>query len=119
VDIERYRQKLIELEQQLTNRSQQEAERARAVGDERADPVDAGVVDDIKGNYLKLAQADSEVLVQVREALHRIDDGSFGKCAVDGKPIDEKRLESVPWAQYCVKHQEEREQQEGLRTPSL
>jgi DnaK suppressor protein len=119
LDIEHYRHKLIDLEQQLTDRSKQETEAARSTEDERADPVDRGVVDDLKDNYLKLAESDSEVLTQVRDALGRIDDGTFGRCAADGQPIDERRLEAVPWAQFCVKHQDEREQREGLRTPSL
>jgi DnaK suppressor protein len=119
LDIEHFRRKLIDLEQQLTDRSKQETETARRTEDERADPVDRGVVDDLKENYLKLAESDSDVLAQVRDALGRIDDGSFGRCAVDGEPIDERRLDAVPWAQFCVKHQEERERREGLKTPSL
>jgi DnaK suppressor protein len=119
LDIEHFRHKLIDLEQQLTDRSKQETETARSTEDERADPLDRGVVDDLKDNYLKLAESDSEVLTQVRDALGRIDTGNFGRCAADGQPIDERRLEAVPWAAYCVKHQDEREQREGLRTPSL
>jgi RNA polymerase-binding transcription factor DksA len=29
---------------------------------------------------------------------------------VDGRPIEEKRLKQVPWAVYCLKHQQELEQ---------
>jgi DnaK suppressor protein len=119
LDIEHFRHKLIDLEQQLIDRSKQETETARATEDERSDPMDRGVVDDLKDNYLKLAQSDSEVLSQVRDALGRLDDGTFGRCAADGQPIDERRLEAVPWTQFCVKHQGEREEREGLKTPSL
>ena len=46
---------------------------------------------------LDLAETDSAILAQVRAALARIADGTYGRCTVDGGPIDEKRLESVPW----------------------
>jgi DnaK suppressor protein len=55
----------------------------------------------------------------VRAALTRIDDGTYGKCVVDGEPIGAKRLESVPWTPYCLKHQAELEERENIRTPSL
>jgi RNA polymerase-binding transcription factor DksA len=39
------------------------------------------------------------VLKQVRDALVRVrvDNGTFGPCLVDGRPIEEKRLDDVPW----------------------
>ncbi len=32
-------------------------------------------------------------------------DGRYGRCLVDGGPIGTKRLDAVPWAPYCIKHQ--------------
>ncbi len=51
------------------------------------------------------------LLSEVRAALKRIDDGSYGSCVVDGEPIPEKRLEAIPWAARCVKHEAELERQ--------
>jgi len=36
--------------------------------------------------------------------------GSFGECAACGGDVEPKRLEAIPWARYCVKCQEAREQ---------
>jgi DnaK suppressor protein len=55
----------------------------------------------------------------VRVALRRIEAGTYGRCIVDGEPIDEKRLEALPWTPYCLKHQTELEERAGTRTPSL
>ena len=41
---------------------------------------------------------------EVKAALKRIDDGSFGKCEMDGKSIDPERLEANPAAARCVEH---------------
>ncbi|CAN5609799.1 hypothetical protein BH24ACT14_BH24ACT14_05560 [soil metagenome] len=44
-------------------------------------------------------------LAEVDAALQRIDEGTYGLCKVDGKPIPDERLEAVPATRYCVQHQ--------------
>ena len=56
---------------------------------------------------------------QVRAALRRIDNGTYGRCVVDGEPIDAKRHESVPWTPYGLKHELQFEERARIRTPSL
>ncbi len=78
---------------------------AREQGDEPAgDIADESVDDERREEQLNEAAADSALLNDVRGALTRIDNGTFGQCVVDGGPIEEKRLEAVPWTPYCVKH---------------
>jgi DnaK suppressor protein len=38
----------------------------------------------------------------VRRALAKLDEGTYGTCDVCGKPIPEGRLEALPWAVLCV-----------------
>ena len=45
-------------------------------------------------------------LSQVRSALDRLEEGTFGECLVCGSPIGEKRLEAVPWTPHCIACQE-------------
>lgn len=45
-------------------------------------------------------------LSQVRSALERLDDETFGECLQCGETIGEKRLEAVPWAPNCIDCQE-------------
>jgi DnaK suppressor protein len=49
---------------------------------------------------------ESNLLRNVRAALHRIDDGTFGVCGHCEEDISPKRLAAVPWAPYCIKCQE-------------
>lgn len=119
MDTEHYKRRLLELEQELVERLGREVESARETREDQADVGDLAHADELKGQYFTIAQTDSTTLAQVRAALARIDDGTFGRCVVDGEPIEEKRLEAVPWTPNCIKHQEEREQVDQLRTPSL
>ncbi len=45
-----------------------------------------------------------QTLREIDLALQRIADGSYGICAVCGKPIAKARLEVMPYARFCVKH---------------
>ena len=79
-------------------------------GERVRDWSDESVADEDSGLSLKQADRDTALIEQVRAALQRIENGSYGKCQVDGKPIEEKRLKEMPWAVYCLKHQQELEQ---------
>ena len=119
MSFEKYRQHLLELEKTLAGRT------GRSVADGRQgflesvhDLSDESVADEAASEKFSEAEADSAVLTQVRDALARIENGTFGTCVVDGDPIGEKRLEAIPWTRYCLKHEEARE---GARakTPTL
>jgi DnaK suppressor protein len=114
-----FKRRLLKLEQELAARLRSEVGTAREARDDQAESGDVARVDELKGEYFALAQSDSAILAQVRAALARIEDGTYGKCVVDGGPIDPRRLDSVPWTPYCLKHQAELEDREQLRTPSL
>ncbi len=45
-------------------------------------------------------------LSQVRSALDRIGEGTYGECLLCGNTIGEKRLEAVPWTPHCIACQE-------------
>jgi DnaK suppressor protein len=47
------------------------------------------------------------MLRQIRRALARIADGSYGVCLHCDEDISPKRIAAVPWAAYCIKCQEQ------------
>lgn len=49
-----------------------------------------------------LLQQSEERLIAIAEALHRLDEGTFGICTNCGEPIAEVRLEVRPYAPTCV-----------------
>ena len=119
MDLEDYKQRLLKLERDLVARLRHEVGTARDARDDQAETGDIAHVEEMKDEYFALAQSDSAILAQVHAALARIESGTYGSCEVDGGPIDERRLESVPWTPYCLKHQAELEERARIRTPSL
>jgi DnaK suppressor protein len=115
-----YKQRLLALEKVLSARTERKLDRARDHETPSvADVGDASVADETASEDFTEAELDSTLLTQVRDALRRIEDGTFGKCLVDGGPIDATRLQASPWAPYCLKHQRLLEAGARRATPTL
>jgi RNA polymerase-binding protein DksA len=54
---------------------------------------------------LMLASRESRTVSLIREALQKVDDGTYGDCEDCGKPVGAKRLEIIPYAQLCTRCQ--------------
>ena len=106
MDFSSYRQRLIELEARLSSHIRQDLDSGREqVIDTAADAGDTSVADESESEDYTDAELDATILQQVQAALRRIESGTYGRCLVDDAPIDPKRLDAVPWAPYCIKHQ--------------
>ncbi len=57
---------------------------------------------------LSLREHQERMLMQTREALKRIENGSYGICASCGKEITTERLEALPTAEMCKDCEDER-----------
>lgn len=99
--VQEYKQRLLDLERGLSHPISDEREHAREVLDAPHDTADDSVADEDESVDFAVAELDTTTLKQIRDALQRIDDGTFGRCVVDGEPIEPKRLEAVPWTPYA------------------
>jgi DnaK suppressor protein len=117
---DQYRTRLLAEERALSARIERAIARAREQRDETArDAGDASSADELEDETLTEADADRIVLTQVRDALRRIDDGTFGTCVIGGELIERERLDAIPWTPYCSRHEKLREVPEPERTPTL
>ncbi len=106
MDTQVYRRRLVDLEKKLTDRVGTNASRGREqTVDSAGDAADVSVTDEAESEDFTQAELNATVLQQVRDALHLIDAGTYGRCLVDGGAIETERLDAVPWAAYCIKHQ--------------
>lgn len=58
---------------------------------------------------LGLASNDRDAIIQINDALKRIDEGKFGSCQKCSKPIAKTRLKALPFTSFCLKCQQAQE----------
>ena len=78
------------------------------------DPADMAANAYTKELLMSMSTNDRQLLESIDAALERIEAGKYGKCVHCGQPIQEKRLEAVPWARHCLTCQDLNER--GLLT---
>ena len=70
------------------------------------DPADMAANAYTKELLMSMSTNDRQLLDSIDAALDRIEEGEYGKCVNCGEPIQEKRLEAVPWARHCIRCQD-------------
>ncbi len=63
---------------------------------------------------LRIRDRERKLIKKMREALERIDNGTFGICSC-GKEISEKRLMARPVTTLCIDCKKKQEEEEKLR----
>ena len=79
------------------------------------DSIDLAFEDSERDFNIRMKDRDRRLILKVREALARIDDGSFGVCVVCGDEISEKRLIARPVTTHCIDCKTEAEMAERRR----
>ena len=117
LDLQQIRERLLakqkELQGDVSNLTQSEdrdedpSDASEGVGDFEDAAVDENLLVDMQS----VERNENALLADVRTALKRLDEGTYGTCIVCGEPIPEKRLEAIPWALRCIKDEERLDQQ--------
>lgn len=80
-------------------------------GQESADDGTEDIVDRANNHYnrelmFSLSDSERQRLLQIEDALQRMDKGSYGRCANCTNAINPLRLDAVPWTRFCIDCQE-------------
>jgi DnaK suppressor protein len=110
-----------ELARRTANVREDQAAALEAAADDGVkDSVDMSLQDVNQELALRLGERESRMVVDIDQALRRIEEGTYGVCERCGKPIDERRLEAVPTARYDAACQAQVEASEGQQdAPTL
>jgi DnaK suppressor protein len=116
--LEKYKRKLIDLEDRLDGEVHRLVD---AIPDEVNSPGELSNVPTHNADRdVELFEADVELLrneqdvhSKVHEALARIEAGTYGICERCGRPIPKARLDAIPYATHCKECAEILEKEEG------
>ena len=77
------------------------------------DSADQCVVNLSKESLFEQSSQKRTMLRLIEAALQRMTEGSFGTCVACSDEIQTRRLQAVPWTQFCLSCQEELEGEVG------
>lgn len=77
-----------------------------------ADPNDRATLETDRNFVLRVRDRERKLILKAREALMRIQNGTFGYCRLCGDPISASRLEARPEAELCIECKTETELRE-------
>jgi DnaK suppressor protein len=78
------------------------------------DPTDRASFESDRNFQLRIKDRERKLIIKIKEALDRIENGTFGICDSCGKPISEKRLMARPVTTQCIECKTADEQQERV-----
>jgi RNA polymerase-binding transcription factor DksA len=114
-DLEKYRQTLMALRTRLNGDVNHLTSEALRTAGSTPSSAPTHMADVGTDNYeqefaLNLLASEEETLVEVQDALRRIEQGTFGVCEECQSAIPKGRLQALPYARHCVRCASKREQ---------
>jgi DnaK suppressor protein len=79
------------------------------------DPADRATLESDRNFMLRIRDRERKLISKIREALQRIEDGSFGICDSCGDDIDIDRLKARPVTTLCIECKRKQEAQERAK----
>lgn len=71
-------------------------------GETFPDPTDRAALESDRNFELRIRDRERKLIPKIKEALERIENGTYGICISCGEKISEKRLESRPETSMCI-----------------
>ena len=112
MQVEYFRQKLLDWTKSLLAQSQDTLEELRQGGLNQPDELDRASMETDKALDLRTKDRARKLISKINDALKRIEDGTYGYCEETGEPIGVERLEARPVATLSIEAQERHERME-------
>lgn len=108
-EIEKFKNQLLELKQQLTKTVLTAKDDVKVQEESKGysqHQADEGTDDFGRTISLELSNREYEVIKQIDRALEKIEENTYGICDITGEKIPKKRLEAIPYACMTIQAQE-------------
>ncbi|MFH1728976.1 MAG: RNA polymerase-binding protein DksA [Pseudomonadota bacterium] len=110
--MESFRKILDEQVSKLINEAQETIGDMTDVKENLPDPTDSASFEVDRNFLLRIRDRERKLILKIKEAIQRIDDGSFGTCELCGEQISEQRLKARPVTTQCIECKTEMENEE-------
>ncbi|WP_461209238.1 RNA polymerase-binding protein DksA [Desulfocurvus sp. DL9XJH121] len=114
-DIEFFRQHLNGMLDDILRKGEETIEDMTETREVYADPADRATAESDRSFTLRLRDRERKLIKKIQQALHRIDDGSFGQCEECGDEIGVERLKARPVTTLCINCKSKQEEEEKVR----
>ncbi len=101
-EVERYRAILEDRLSSLVVQGDADVHRMAEGGEEIPDPNDRATAEEDRNRSLRLRDRDRRLIGKIRDALGRLEAGTFGTCTRCGGPISPARLRARPVTDLCI-----------------
>ncbi len=105
------------LQEQMDDLLQNAGETVSEMTEEKTnfpDPTDRASLESDRNFELRIRDRERKLINKIREAIERIEDGSFGLCETCEEPIGVERLRARPVTTLCIECKTEEERQEKI-----
>jgi DnaK suppressor protein len=113
--LQHFKKKLTDQLDSLQDKNSQKRVTTLAESEPAPDFTDQATLEsDIEMN-IHIKERDAKLILKIKQALERIENGTYGICETCGEEISEARLEARPVTTECIECKREQENQEKLR----
>ncbi|HPR63815.1 MAG TPA: TraR/DksA family transcriptional regulator [Thermoanaerobaculia bacterium] len=104
--LKKYRAMLEERREQIIRSEKEWVEEEIGTAANALDSGDKALSSYEKEFHYQLTDNEQKLLKLIDEAMKRMESSNYGLCVECSKPIQEARLNAIPWARHCVSCQE-------------
>ena len=103
------KQKLLKMKMDLLNRSRQAAKNFNQIDKSHGDEIDQSAAHQEEHSFLINQNRLKDQLLEIEQALSRIEQGTYGICEETEEKIEAERLLAIPWTRLSIEGAEIRE----------
>jgi len=114
-DLQYFKDELYSMLNEIQEKGQSTLENMSDGHEQYADPADRASMESDQFFTLRLRDRDRKLVNKIKEALERIEDGTYGICEGCGEEISIPRLKARPVTTLCIDCKSKQEEQEKGR----
>ncbi|BAH76373.1 putative DnaK suppressor protein [Solidesulfovibrio magneticus RS-1] len=114
-DVEFFRELLNGMLQDILKKGEETIEDMTDTVEVYADPADRATAESDRAFTLRLRDRERRLIKKIKEAIERIDEGTYGECVECGEDISVARMKARPVTTLCIKCKSRQEADEDLR----